>query len=223
MTAPPPLIYRPPTRAALSIAHLDEDVIVIDKPAGLLSVPGKTGDLSDCAEARVRAAFPEALLVHRLDMSTSGLLLFARNRRAQRIISGQFEKRIIEKEYLAEIWGAPAEGSGLISLPLRADWPNRPRQMVCHEHGRAALTEWEVVARRGAATTLRLRPRTGRSHQLRVHMAAMGWPILGDPLYAAEEALAAAPALALKAVGLAWRSPADGEWVRVALEGAQGL
>lgn len=223
MTAPPPLTYRPPIRAALSIAHLDEDVIVIDKPAGLLSVPGKTEDLADCAEARVRAAFAEALLVHRLDMSTSGLLLFARNPRAQRIISGQFEKRIIKKEYLAEIWGAPAETSGCIALPLRADWPNRPRQMVCRERGRSALTAWEVAARRGATTLMRLRPTTGRSHQLRVHMAAMGWPILGDPLYAAGEALAAAPDLALRAVRLAWRSPADGGWVRIILDEAQGV
>lgn len=214
---PPPLVYRPPRHPYLSIAHLDEDAVVVDKPAGLLSVPGKSPDLADCVEARAKAAFPETLMVHRLDLATSGLILLARNRRAQRIISGQFEKRIVKKAYLAEIWGAPDEACGVISLPLRADWPNRPRQMVCHEHGREAVTEWEVLERRRETTLIRLRPLTGRSHQLRVHMAEIGHPIIGDPIYATGPALAAAPELALRAVALAWRSPADGAWVRVTL------
>lgn len=212
---PPPLVYRPPHAPYLSIAHIDDHVLVIDKPGGLLSVPGKTPDLADCVEARAQAAFPEALIVHRLDMDTSGLILMARSKRAQRLISGQFEKRIIQKTYEAEIWGGPGEDAGLIDLPLRADWPNRPRQMVCHESGRSARTRWEVAERKEATTLMRLHPETGRSHQLRVHMAEMGWPICGDPFYATGDALRAAPALALRAVMIAWRCPEDGAWRRV--------
>lgn len=210
---PPPLVYRPPHRPYLSIAHLDEDVIVVDKPAGLLSVPGKGAGMEDCVEARAQAAFPGALIVHRLDLATSGLLLLARNPRAQRILSGQFEKRIVEKTYHAVIWGAPSGDAGTISLPLRADWPNRPRQMVCHERGRAAVTEWRVIERRRKTTLVSLHPLTGRSHQLRVHMAEIGCPIIGDPIYATGPARAAAPELALRAMALRWRGPADGEWM----------
>ncbi|MEM8755275.1 MAG: RNA pseudouridine synthase, partial [Pseudomonadota bacterium] len=144
-----------------------------------------------------------------------GLILLARSKRAQRILSGQFAKRIVRKTYRAEVWGAPERETGEIDMPLRADWPNRPRQMVCRDAGRPALTRWEVEERRGATTVLTLRPVTGRSHQLRVHLAAMGWPILGDPFYATGEALAAAPRLALRAVSLEWRCPGDGAWRRV--------
>ncbi|MFV0473291.1 MAG: RluA family pseudouridine synthase [Pikeienuella sp.] len=213
---PPPLDYRPP-EGPLRVIHRDADILVIDKPAGLLSVPGKGEGMADCAEARVRAAFPGALVVHRLDLATSGLLLFALNPRAQRILSGQFEKRIVRKLYEAEIWGAPTADSGRIDAPLRADWPNRPKQMIAPD-GRRAVTDWEVIERRGAITRLRLRLLTGRSHQLRVHLAhGLGLPILGDPLYATGAALAARDALALRAVALSWRSPADGEWVTASL------
>ena len=206
---PPPLDYRPPHAPYLSIAHVDEDAIVVDKPCGLLSVPGK--GLPDCVEARARAVFPEALIVHRLDMDTAGLILLARNKRAQRILSGQFEKRSVRKLYAAEVWGAPAGASGEIDLPLRADWPNRPRQMVCRDHGKPALTRWEAAERRGATTLMRLRPETGRSHQLRVHMAALGHPILGDPIYGRGEA----GPMRLAAVEIAWRRPSDGGWACV--------
>lgn len=212
---PPPLVYRPPHAPYLPIAYVDPHVIVVDKPSGLLSVPGKAADLTDCVEARAQAAFPEALIVHRLDMDTSGLILLARDKRAHRILSGQFAKRIILKTYRAEVWGAPEGDVGEIALPLRADWPNRPRQMVCHEAGKPALTRWEVAERRAATTVLTLRPTTGRSHQLRVHLSAMGWPILGDPFYACGPALAAAPMLALRAMSLEWRCPGDGAWRRV--------
>lgn len=224
MTAapPPPLDYRPPA-GPLLVVHRDADVIVIDKPAGLLSVPGKGPGMADCAEARVRALAPGALTVHRLDLSTAGLLLFALNPRAHRILSGQFEKRIIRKRYEAEIWGAPAADSGRIDAPLRADWPNRPRQMIADD-GRSAVTDWRVIERRARTTRLSLRPLTGRSHQLRVHLAhGLGLPIIGDPLYATGAALEAAPEMALRAVALAWRSPADGAWVSVGPAGDQGL
>jgi len=208
---PPPLVYRPPRAPWLSIAHVDDDAIVIDKPGGLLSVPGRGPELSDCVEARARAIFPEALIVHRLDMDTAGLILMARNRRAQRILSGQFEKRIVRKVYEAEVSGAPAEPAGVIDLPLRADWPNRPRQMVCHAQGRRAVTRWEVAERRGETTLMRLFPETGRSHQLRVHMAELGCPIVGDPIYGAGDP----GPMRLFATEIAWRRPADGTWARV--------
>lgn len=216
MSPPPPLVYLPPP-GPLRIVHEDADVIVAEKPAGLLSVPGKGAGMEDCAEARIRSAHPGALTVHRIDLATSGLLLFARNARAQRILSGQFEKRIVRKEYEAEVWGAPAGAHGRIEAPLRADWPNRPKQMVAAD-GRPAVTEWEVIERRERTTRLRLRPLTGRSHQIRVHCAAvLGLPILGDPLYADGEALKASSRLELYAVFLAWRRPADGAWAEARL------
>ena len=216
MSPPPPLIYRPPP-GPLRIVHLDADVVVAEKPAGLLSVPGKGEGMEDCAEARIRAACPSALTVHRLDLATSGLMLFALNARAQRILSGQFEKRIVRKDYEAEVWGAPTAEAGRIAAPLRADWPNRPKQIVAPD-GRAAITDWEAISPRGRTTRLRLRPLTGRSHQLRVHCAAvLGCPILGDRLYAEGEALAASPRLELYAVRLAWRRPEDGAWAEARL------
>ncbi len=210
---PPPLDYRPPA-GPLEVVFEDADAVVLFKPSGLLSVPGKGPGMEDCAEARVQAAYPGALTVHRLDLATEGLLLFALNPRAQRIISGQFEKRIVGKVYEAEVWGAPAAERGRIEAPLRCDWPNRPKQMIAPD-GRTAITDWEVIERLGATTRLRLRPLTGRSHQLRVHLAqGLGMPILGDPLYAEGEALAARASLALLAAELAWRRPLDGAWVR---------
>ena len=181
---PPPFEYRPPHAPYLSIAHLDDETLVVDKPSGLLSVPGKGPQLADCVEARAQAAIPGALIVHRLDMDTAGLILLARNPRAHRILSGQFEKRLIEKRYIADLWGAPPTEEGEVALPLRADWPNRPRQMVCHRSGKPALTRWRILSRKGNLTRVALTPHTGRSHQLRVHMAAIGCPIAGDPIYA---------------------------------------
>ncbi|MGB0505625.1 MAG: RluA family pseudouridine synthase [Pikeienuella sp.] len=212
---PPPLIYRPPTEPFLPLVHQDEDILVFDKPSGLLSVPGKTPDLADCVESRARRDWPDALIVHRLDMDTSGLILMARNKRAQRIISGQFAKRITKKTYYAMVEGVPETDEGEITLPLIADWPNRPRQMVCYERGKPAKTLWQVVARYEGKSLIRLTPETGRSHQLRVHMAEIGHPILGDPFYAPPTALAAAPRLMLHAAQLSWRSPEDGEWDEV--------
>jgi len=176
-------IYEPPD-VPLEILHEDAEIFVLNKPSGLLSVPGKGEDLADCLISRLQAVFPEALLVHRLDRDTSGLMLFARTPYAQRHLGLQFEKRMIKKTYVARVWGQPEENEGEVDLPLIVDWPNRPLQKVCHETGKAALTGWKVAKRDGDTCRLRLSPQTGRSHQLRVHCLAIGHPILGDPFYA---------------------------------------
>lgn len=204
--------YAPP-KAPLSIAYQDADIIAVDKPSGLLSVPGKTEP--DCAEARVRAAFPEALTIHRLDMATSGILVFARNANAQRHIGLQFEKRMVEKHYTARVAGHLVGESGHVNLPLICDWPNRPRQMVCFENGKSAQTDWAVTAREDGATRVSLHPKTGRSHQLRVHMCALGHPILGDRIYADDVNFARAERLQLHAEHLRLRKPTGGDWIEI--------
>ncbi len=175
--------YNPPADP-LVILHEDHEVILVDKPAGLLSVPGKGEHLADCLLTRVQAVFPTALLVHRLDRDTSGVMIFAATRHAQRHLGLQFEKRQTKKTYVARVWGEMAEKTGTVDLPLIVDWPNRPLQMVCHETGKPAQTDWRVVRSGGGETRVRLMPKTGRSHQLRVHMLSLGHPILGDPFYA---------------------------------------
>ncbi|MFZ8971839.1 MAG: pseudouridine synthase [Paracoccaceae bacterium] len=179
--------YFPPNDP-LNILYEDSDVLAVDKPAGLLSVPGKTEDLADCLLARVQVAFPDALLVHRLDRDTSGVMVFGMTAHAQRHLSMQFEKRVVKKTYVARVAGEVAEKSGEIDLPLIVDWPNRPLQKVCHETGRPAFTEWVRQKVGDGESRLRLMPKTGRSHQLRVHCLSMGHPILGDPLYAPQTA-----------------------------------
>ncbi|MFO1329308.1 MAG: RluA family pseudouridine synthase [Rubrivivax sp.] len=189
------------------LLHVDEDLVLVDKPAGLLSVPGRGADKADCAWARVRAEFPDALVVHRLDMATSGLLLFARGLPAQRALSAAFEQRRVHKSYVALVQGEPASDQGRIELPLAADWPRRPLQKVDALRGRPALTHWRVLAREGALTRVAFEPVTGRSHQLRVHAAAMGWPIAGDALYGNA---ASSPRLLLHASELALTHPRSG-------------
>lgn len=175
--------YNPPDDP-LVILHEDAEVLLVDKPSGLLSVPGKGPHLADCLLSRVQAAFPDALLVHRLDRDTSGIMIFALTAHAQRHLGLQFEKRMVKKTYVARVWGVPGEKTGTVDLPLIVDWPNRPRQKVCHETGKPAQTDWRVLRDDGKTARLRLHPRTGRSHQLRVHLLALGHPILGDPFYA---------------------------------------
>jgi tRNA pseudouridine32 synthase / 23S rRNA pseudouridine746 synthase len=180
---PPSSDYDPPDEP-LTLLHEDAQLLVVVKPAGLLSVPGKGADLADCLLSRAQAAFPDALLVHRLDRDTSGVMVFALTRHAQRHLGLQFEKRQVKKTYVARLWGLLEPKTGTVDLPLTVNWPNRPRQMVCHETGRTAQTDWRVLRPEGTTCRVRLMPHTGRSHQLRVHMLAMGHPILGDPLYA---------------------------------------
>jgi len=199
--------YTPPTDP-LTILHLDSDLIVVDKPAGLLSVPGR--DLPDSLQMRLLDIHPDSLLVHRLDMATSGVMVFARNKAAQRHLGLQFERRHKSKSYIARVAGQISGESGRINLPLIADWPNRPRQMVSWEHGKPSLTDWEVVSRNETSTRLALHPITGRSHQLRVHCWALGHPILGDRIYAVDDIFNAAQRLLLHAHILTLRHPKDG-------------
>ena len=200
--------YDPPD-TPLAVIHRDGAVLVVDKPSGLLSVPGKGAHLSDCLIARVQSAFPEALLVHRLDRDTSGAMIFALTPHAQRHLGLQFEKRQVRKAYVARVWGTVAEDAGTVDLPLIVDWPNRPLQKVDHEAGRAAVTDWRVIRREAGTTRVRLYPRTGRSHQLRVHMAEIGHPILGDPFYATGPAREF-PRLMLHSESLRIRHPEGG-------------
>jgi tRNA pseudouridine32 synthase/23S rRNA pseudouridine746 synthase len=201
------------------LIYVDEHILVLDKPAGLLAVPGRGPDKQDCLAARAQKLWPDALVVHRLDMATSGLFLMARNSDVQRRLSLAFERREVGKRYVAVVAGilrTPADardGWSRIELPLAADWPARPLQKVDPVHGRPSTTRWRVLAHDAAADTTRveLEPLTGRSHQLRVHLKALGHPILGDPLYASPAVEARAPRLLLHAAGLQFFHPATGE------------
>lgn len=201
-------IYAPPPDAP-RIIHHDHEILVVDKQAGLLSVPGKGDDRADCLIARLRGAFPQVLLVHRLDLDTSGVMIFALTPHAQRHLGLQFEKRQTKKTYVARLHGRLEPKTGTVDLPLIVDWPNRPKQMVDLENGRPAQTDWRVVRSSEAETRVRLMPLTGRSHQLRVHMLSLGHPILGDPLYATGAARDH-PRLMLHAESLRIRHPDGG-------------
>ncbi len=180
------LDYNPPPDEGLDLLWSDDHVLIVNKPSGLLSVPGRGDAYADCMAARVQARFADALIVHRLDMDTSGLLLLARGKDMQRQFSDLFLHRQIDKRYVAVVHGLMPHDEGLVDLPLITDWPNRPRQKVDHEIGKPSQTRYVVVQRDEQAQTTRveLEPITGRSHQLRVHMLALGHPIVGDPLYA---------------------------------------
>ncbi|MBV1868717.1 MAG: RNA pseudouridine synthase [Marinosulfonomonas sp.] len=205
--------YNPP-QEPLKILHHDHQVLLVDKPSGLLSVPGKGAHLSDCLIERVQRVFPEALLVHRLDRDTSGVMIFALAPSAQKHLGQQFEKRRTKKTYVAEVWGKVQPRTGTVDLPLIVDWENRPKQMVDHENGRAAQTDWRVVRYTENGTRVRLYPKTGRSHQLRVHMLEIGHPILGDPFYATGAARDA-PRLMLHAENLRFLHPDGGAGVSI--------
>jgi tRNA pseudouridine32 synthase/23S rRNA pseudouridine746 synthase len=208
----PDFDYRPPP-GPVPILHEDRHLIVVDKPAGLLSVPGKLAGREECVLSRLMAARWDALLVHRLDCDTSGVMVFARTKAAQGALGQEFEQRRAEKTYVARVAGRVEGERGRIDLPLGPDWENRPRQQVDHARGRSAVTDWEVVAREDGETRVRLHPLTGRSHQLRVHMAALGHPVLGDPIYAAGAAREGWPRLMLHAERLSLHHPASGERV----------
>jgi tRNA pseudouridine32 synthase/23S rRNA pseudouridine746 synthase len=203
----PSLPTAPP---GLRLVHVDQRLVVADKPAGLLCVPGRGPGRADCLAARVQAQWPDAQVVHRLDMATSGLVLFGRGAAMQRALSIAFAERRMHKRYEAVVAGLPATDGGEITLPLTADWPHRPRQMVSAEHGKPSLTRWRLLSHdaRSGTSRLSLEPVTGRSHQLRVHLAAIGHAILGDELYAPPPWAAAAPRLLLHACRLAWQDEA---------------
>ena len=192
----------------------DAAIVAADKPEGLLAVPGRGEGHRDCLAARVRVDVADALVVHRLDQATSGVMLFGRGALSQRTLSIAFAERRVAKRYEAIVHGLIEADAGAIALPLAADWPNRPRQQVDHAHGKASLTRWRVLARDAAAQTTRvqLEPVTGRSHQLRVHLAAIGHAIVGDTLYAPR---IEAPRLLLHACELRLPHPGDGRTLLV--------
>ncbi|RYF27994.1 MAG: RluA family pseudouridine synthase [Comamonadaceae bacterium] len=241
MTAPCP--------ADLRCLHVDEDLLVLDKPCGLLCVPGRGEDKQDCLSARAQRAWPDALVVHRLDQATSGIVLMARSAAVQRSLSHAFAQRQVHKRYQAVVHGrmaAPAGGGwAQIDLPIAADWERRPLRVVDAEHGKPSLTEWRVLAaetahadaaatlvgavdtvdtvdapgaagaaKSSAVTRIELQPITGRTHQLRVHLSAVGHAILGDMLYADAAVQALSPRLLLHATRLAFVHPRSGETVQ---------
>ncbi|MEZ9057208.1 bifunctional tRNA pseudouridine(32) synthase/23S rRNA pseudouridine(746) synthase RluA [Vibrio pelagius] len=199
--------YQPPTAPWIEVVFEDADILVVNKPSGLLSVPGREPQHYDSMWSRVVEAYPQAQAVHRLDMSTSGLMLFAKHKQAERHLKKQFQYRLTHKLYYARVWGDVERAEGEVDLPLICDWPNRPRQKVCFEQGKPAQTRYQVARREEHTTLLRLLPITGRSHQLRVHTMALGHPIVGDEFYSTEPALSYSQRLELHASELSFYHP----------------
>ncbi len=203
----------------LKFHFVDDAFLVLDKPAGLLCVPGRGADKQDCLSARVQAQYPDALIVHRLDMATSGLLLMARGLAAQQILSLAFAERRVHKQYTAVVRGLVPDASdtpdgwGLIDLPIAADWPRRPLRIIDAALGKPSQTRWRIESRNSAANTTRLllEPLTGRTHQLRVHLQAIAHPIVGDALYGVDEQPTQPGRLHLHASALAFAHPVTGK------------
>ncbi|MDY6322008.1 MAG: pseudouridine synthase [Succinivibrio sp.] len=207
-------VYSPPQKPFLDVVYEDEGFMVLVKPSGLLSVPGRGADHQDSLLMRVRKSWPQAQAVHRLDLDTSGLMAVALNREAAGALGAQFQKREVQKLYLARIAGCPKEDSGEIRIKLRCDWERRPLQIADPLLGKEAHTSWHLLRRGNDSSLVALVPHTGRSHQLRVHLALCGHPILGDRFYAPREVQAAAPRLLLHAGVLALRHPKNGRELR---------
>lgn len=202
--------YHPPTEPWLDILYQDKDIIVLNKPSGLLTNPGRGAHLADSLLSRVQQQFPLAQLVHRLDLATSGVVVMALRRKAEAALKQQFADRLVKKRYLALVWGAVTPVEGVIELPLIADSANPPRQKVCFVDGKPAITHYRVLQQLEDRALVELKPITGRSHQLRMHMLHLGHPILGDAFYAPPEALNAAPRLMLHAATLQVLQPYHG-------------
>jgi tRNA pseudouridine32 synthase/23S rRNA pseudouridine746 synthase len=194
----------------VNVLYSDEQMVVVNKPSGLLSVPGRGPDKAECVVVRLQSAFPTVRVVHRLDCHTSGLMVLALTVEAHRELSRQFHDRETEKGYRARVEGVLEKDSGEVNLPLMTDWPNRPRQMVSEE-GKQAHTRWHCLQRENETSWVALTPITGRTHQLRVHMMAIGHPIVGDRLYATGKALDRSDRLLLHAERLAIKQPLTGE------------
>ncbi|MBD1576324.1 bifunctional tRNA pseudouridine(32) synthase/23S rRNA pseudouridine(746) synthase RluA [Vibrio sp. S11_S32] len=205
------LEYLPPTEPWTEIVYQDQHILVANKPAGLLSVPGRLAEHYDSIWSRLRESYPNIEVVHRLDMATSGLMLFALTKEAERHIKKQFQYRLTHKIYYARVWGLVEQDQGEIDLPLICDWPNRPRQKVCYQDGKPSLTRYQVVAREAKTTLVRLLPITGRSHQLRVHMMAIGHSIVGDEFYATGDAFEFSDRLQLHSAELSFYHPRDNQ------------
>jgi tRNA pseudouridine32 synthase/23S rRNA pseudouridine746 synthase len=200
------------TTPELTVLYADEALLVLNKPAGLLSVPGRGEDKQDCLSVRVQRLYPDALIVHRLDMATSGLLVMGRGAAAQRALNEAFASRAVTKRYIAIVDGLVAPGAdswSSIDLPIVVDWPNRPRRIIDPQHGKPSQTRWRLLSHNLAAATSRveLEPVTGRSHQLRVHLLAMGHAIAGDALYASPRVLAMSDRLLLHAQEIGLKHP----------------
>lgn len=210
--------YRPPEHRGLSLLHLSAQLIVVDKPSGLLSVPGRDPGKEDCLSRRVQAEFPDALIVHRLDMGTSGIVVMGRGASAQRALSLQFQERRVRKRYQALVDGRwTAAATGEIGLPIGVDGPRHPRQKVDHATGRPCLTRYRLldIDTTSATSRIELEPVTGRSHQLRVHMEALGHPILGDDFYGTPASCAKAERLMLHACQIEFSHPETGATLRI--------
>ncbi|PIW30654.1 MAG: RNA pseudouridine synthase [Rhodobacterales bacterium CG15_BIG_FIL_POST_REV_8_21_14_020_59_13] len=208
---PGPFVYTPPLKGELPVIFADDHILVLDKPSGLLTVPGNHPDRADCLESRSREVFPTARIVHRLDMDTSGVIVLGLTIPAHADLGRQFEKRQTMKRYIARVWGEMPKAAGRVEQPIITDWPNRPRQMIDHARGRPAITDWRVLGIEGGHSRVELVPLTGRSHQLRVHMAHLEHPVLGDNFYAHAAARAASARLCLHAQSLGLRHPVTGE------------
>lgn len=203
----------------LKVLYADEALLVLDKPAGLLSVPGRGEDKQDCLSTRAQAHYPDALVVHRLDMATSGLMVMARGAQTQRTLSLAFASRSVSKRYVAVVDGqlAPAAQSwGVIDLPIGVDWPERPRRIIDHQRGKPSLTRWRALSHNpsDATTRVELQPVTGRSHQLRVHLLALGHAIVGDRLYGSPRVQAMAERMLLHACTLEFDHPVTAQELR---------
>lgn len=207
------LNYSPPTEPWIDIVFEDNELLAVNKPSGLLSVPGREPQHYDSMWSRLVDVYPEIQVIHRLDMSTSGLMLFAKNKHIESALKKQFQYRLTHKVYLAEVWGRVEQDQGEIDLPLICDWPNRPKQKVCHDTGKPSRTLYQVIERKEKTTLVRLFPITGRSHQLRVHMLAIGHPIIGDEFYAHQEAQDCASRLHLHAAELSYYHPKS-DWLK---------
>lgn len=212
MTQAPPYLV-PHSQEEIRILYQDEDLLLIRKPDLLLSIPGRHPLNKDCLITRLQQDFPSASIVHRLDLDTSGIMVIPLNKPTHAHISRQFQERIVQKSYIAVVYGIVENDSGEIDLPIITDWENRPLQMICRERGKSALTRFEVLERGKDRTRMLLKPVTGRSHQLRIHMRELGHPILGCDMYAHPEALAMAPRMLLHATTLAFEHPATGKWL----------
>ena len=206
-----PFVYTPPVEPWLEVLYQDKDLIVLNKPSGLLTNPGRGEHLADCLLSRVQQQYPLAQLVHRLDMATSGVVVIALRRASERALKQQFADRTVSKRYLAVVWGTLQQAEGTVDIPLVADSSNPPKQKVCYSQGKSAITHYRLLQQLPDRALVELKPVTGRSHQLRMHMLALGHPILGDAFYAHSDALAASPRLLLHAATLQLQQPYSGE------------
>ena len=208
---PPYLV--PHSQSPIRLIYEDTDLLLIDKPHHLLSVPGRHPLNHDSLIRRLQPRYPDVQAVHRLDLDTSGLMVVPKRRESLSELARQFQRRQIEKEYTAIVWGEVAEDRGSIELPIATDWPNRPKQIICEERGKHALTHFEVLIRGNNRSLIKLKPVTGRSHQLRIHMQSLGHPIIGCDMYAHPEALKASDRLLLHATRLKLCAPSTGNWL----------